>query len=218
MGDACMVFVHAPSLEKQYLEKGVIEDGKIFAYNYFVIVGPPRDPAGVKNAKSAVEAFRAIYIAGEEGKAVFVSRGDNSGTHVKELSLWKAAGLDPRGRSWYKESGQGMAQTLVMASEMGAYTLSDIGTYLKLKSEGKIPGLEILYASGEELINIYSVYLVKTCTGKERQAAEEFAKFVVEYQDLIGSYGVDRYGQPLFYPAKGKEDYLRQVWERLAGG
>ncbi len=218
MGDACMVFVHAPSLEKQYIEKGVIEGGRIFAYNYFIIVGPSSDPAGVKGAGSAVEAFKAIYRAGEEGRTVFVSRGDNSGTHVKELSLWKSAGLDPRGRPWYKESGQGMAQTLVMASEMGAYTLSDIGTYLKLKSGGKIPGLEILYASSEELINIYSVYLVKSCTGDERKAAEEFAKFAVERQDLVGSYGVDKYGQPLFYPAEGKEDYLRQAWERLAGG
>lgn len=218
MGDACMVFVHAPSLEAQYIEKGVIGEGRIFAYNHFIIVGPPGDPAGVRGAASAVEAFKRIYEAGEQGKAVFVSRGDNSGTHVKEMSLWRKAGLDPSGRPWYKESGQGMAQTLIMASEMGAYTLSDIGTYLKLRSEGKIPGLEVLYTGGEELINIYSVYLVESCKGDERKAAEEFARFVHERQDLIGSYGVDKYGQPLFHPAEGKEDYLREAWQRLARG
>ncbi len=217
-GDACLVLVHAPSLEKKYIEEGVIADGRIFAYNYFVIVGPEDDPAGVKSAESAVGAFKRIYAAGEEGRALFVSRGDNSGTHVKELSIWRLAGLDPSGRDWYKESGRGMAETLVMASEMGAYTLSDIGTYLKMKKEGRIPGLTVLYSNSTELINIYSVYLVKSCSGDERRAAEEFAEFIIGNQDLIGSYGVEEYGQPLFYPAKGMEEELRSIWDQLARG
>ncbi|ABM80207.1 extracellular solute-binding protein [Hyperthermus butylicus] len=215
-GDACIVFVHAPSLEKEYIEKGVIEDGRIFAYNYFIIVGPADDPAGVRRAVNAVDAFRRIYEAGEAGKAKFVSRGDNSGTHVKELSIWRMASLDPHGKKWYLEVGAGMADTLVRANELGAYTLSDIGTYLKLKKDGRIPNLEILYSNSMELINIYSVYLVKSCQGGERKAAEEFAEFLVTHQDLIASYGVEKYGQPLFYPAEGHEDELARIWQQLA--
>ncbi len=218
-GDACAVFVHAPSLEKKYLEKGLIEEHRIIAYNYFVVVGPRDDPAGVRGAGSAVEAFEKIYAAGEEGRAVFVSRGDNSGTHVKELSLWRAAGLDPRGRPWYFETGSGMGETLVKANELRAYTLSDIGTYLKYKSLGRIPVLEILYTNSTELINIYSTYLSAKCTGPERRAAEGFLEFVYENQEkLIGGYGVEEYGQPLFYPAKPVEDKLWETWERLARG
>ncbi len=217
-GDACMVFVHAPSLEKKYIEMGVLENGRIIAYNYFAIAGPGSDPAGVRGAESAVDAFRRIYQAGEEGRARFVSRGDNSGTHVKEMSIWRMAGLDPRGRSWYLESGQGMAQTLIMADELEAYTLTDTGTFLKLKREGRLPGLEILYTNSTELINIYSVYLVKGCSGEERRVAEMFQEFVYRNQELIARYGVDRYGRPLFYPAEGREDELRRIWEALAEG
>lgn len=217
-GDACMVFVHAPSLEREYVEKGVLEQHRIIAYNFFVIVGPQDDPAGVRGAKSATEVFMKIYVAGEEGKATFVSRGDYSGTHVKELSIWRFASLDPRGRPWYRESGAGMAQTLVMANELRAYTLSDIGTYLKLKKDGKLPNLEILYANSTELINIYSVYIVKSCAGEERKYAELFADFIYNNQDLIGRYGVDKYGQPLFYPAKDKESDLYKIWLKLSRG
>ena len=217
-GDACLVLVHAPSLERRYVEEGVLVGGARFAYNYFVIVGPRGDPANVSGAASAVEAFRRIYAAGEEGLAVFVSRGDRSGTHVRELELWRRAGLDPHGRPWYRESGQGMAQTLIMADELGAYTLSDIGTFLKLERDGRIPGLRLLYSGDPSLINIYSVYLVASCRGRERRAAEEFARFILERQDLIASYGVDRYGQPLFYPAQGREEWLESQWRTLAGG
>ncbi|HDI02424.1 MAG TPA: extracellular solute-binding protein [Ignisphaera sp.] len=217
-GDACMVFVHAPSLEKKYIDRGILEKHRIIAYNYFIIVGPADDPAHIKNSTNAVEAFSRIYRAGEEGKAVFVSRGDNSGTHVKELSIWRTAGLDPHGRPWYRESGSGMAQTLVIANEMNAYTLSDIGTYLKLKVDRKIPNLEILYSNSTELINIYSIYIVSSCKGNERKYAEEFSRFVYEHQELISDYGVDRYGQPLFYAAKDREDELYKIWQELAKG
>ena len=217
-GDACLVFVHAPSLELAYIRAGVLERGAIFAYNYFVIVGPSDDPAGVRAAASAAEAFRRIYEAGEAGLARFVSRGDNSGTHVRELSIWRAAGLDPRGRPWYVERGAGMAETLVTASEMQAYTLSDIGTYLKLKREGRLHDLEVLYTNSSELINIYSVYLVSSCAGEEREVAEEFMEFVVERQDLIAGYGADEYGQPLFYPARERLDELKRLWWSLAEG
>ncbi len=218
-GDACMVFVHAPSLERRYMEEGVITDGRIFAYNYFIIAGPPSDPAGVREAESPVDAFERIYEAGERGEASFASRGDNSGTHVKELSVWRAAGLDPKGRPWYLETGSGMGATLLVANEKGAYVLSDIGTFLKYSKDGKLPDLVILLEGGDELLNIYSVYLVPSCTGEEAKYARAFADFVVrDAQDLIARYGVSKYGQPLFYPAMGKLDWLRKRWQALAGG
>ena len=218
-GDVCAVFVHAPSLEEAYAEKGVIVGGRIFAYNYFVIVGPSSDPAGVRGAKSAAEAFSRIYRAGEGGRALFVSRGDNSGTHVRELSIWRLAGLDPHGRPWYKEAGQGMAETLVMTNEMMAYTLSDISTFLSLKKRGRLPNLEVLYSGGEELINIYSAYLVESCGGAERMYAEKFIEFVAgpEGQEIIASYGEEEFGRPLFSPAASRLQELKALWEKLAG-
>lgn len=218
-GSACMVFVHAPSLEKTYIEKGSIENGRVIAFNYFVIVGPKSDPAGIRGAGSAVEAFKRIYEAGEEGRAKFVSRGDMSGTHVREMKLWRLAGLDPEGRPWYLVSGTGMGQTLVMASEIGAYTLSDVGTFLAYKREGRIPGLEALYTGDRLLINVYSVYISSSCTGPERRAAEGFLEFVAgpDGQSIIANYGLEKYGAHLFYPALGNETRLREAWEWLAG-
>ena len=219
-GEACMVFVHAPSLEKRYLEAGVLEGHRFIAYNFFAVVGPRSDPAGVREAGSAVDAFRRIYAAGEKGEARFVSRGDRSGTNVREMALWRLAGLDPRGKKWYIVSGQGMAKTLVMADELGAYTLSDTGTFLKLSLDGRIPGLALLYTNSSDLMNVYSVYLVKSCRGEEAKYARMFADFVAgpEGQRIIASYGADRYGRPLFYPAAGHEGMLREVWSRLAEG
>jgi len=219
-GDACMVFVHAPSLERRYIEEGVLTEHRFMAYNYFAVVGPTTDPAAVAASSSAVDAFKRIYQAGEEGKAKFVSRGDNSGTHVREMMIWRLAGLDPTGRPWYIVSGQGMAKTLVMAEELGAYTLSDTGTFLKLSLDGRIPGLSLLYTNSSELINVYSVYLVRGCSGDPARYARLFAEFVTgpEGQRIIASYGVDRYGEPLFYPAMGHEEMLREAWERLAQG
>ena len=216
-GDACMVFAHAPSLEAKYLASGDLVYGRIFAYNYFVIAGPESDPAEVRKAASAVEAFKNIYIAGEEGKAKFVSRGDNSGTHVKELSIWSRTGLDPRGKPWYLEVGSGMAQTLIVANEEEAYVFSDIGTFLKFKKEGKIPRLVVLYTNDTELINIYSVYLSKHCRGNEREIALAFIEFIAgEAQNLVEYYGVNEYGENLFSPARNKYDWLEEVWRELA--
>ncbi len=215
-GEVCMVFVHAPPLEKEYINRGIIEYHRIFAYNYFVIVGPPGDPANVSNAQTAVEAMKRIYAAGEEGRAVFVSRGDNSGTHVKEMSLWEMAGLGPRGRPWYKETGSGMAETLKVASELEAYTLSDIGTFLKVKPAN----LVVLYENSSELINIYSVYIVSSCDGEPREEASGFIDWLTssEGQNLIASYGVEEYGRSLFYPAQGVLEELWELWTVLAGG
>lgn len=217
-GDACALFVHAPSLESLYLSNATIYGHRIFAYNYFIIVGPPEDPANISKAQSAVEAFKRIYDAGEKGLAVFISRGDKSGTNVKELSLWAQAGLNPSGRPWYKNCGCGMDQALVQASEMRGYTLSDIGTYLAFKKQNRIPGLEKLYERGSELINIYSMYMSSACPeGPEKRYAQRFIDFVYQNQErLVGSFGVSQYGQPLFYPAKGVEDQLMRTWRELA--
>ena len=218
-GDACLVLVHAPSLEKEYIDKGVLTDGHIFAYNYFIVIGPKDDPANASYSSNITEAFRRIYLAGELGKAKFISRGDRSGTNVRELMIWNLTGLNPKGKSWYIETGSGMGETLLVANEFKAYTLSDIGTFLKFKSEGRIPNLVILYSNDTELINIYSVYMVSTCSGIEKSIANSFIKFLTgDAQELIAKYGIHEYGQPLFYPAKGKSEWLSKIWSMLASG
>jgi len=217
-GDVCAVLVHAPSLEIQYLSSGAISNHTIFAYNFFVIVGPPDDPANVSRAPNAVEAFRRIYETAEKGATVFISRGDGSGTHVKELQLWKASGLNPSGKPWYRECGCGMTEALMMANEMNGYTLSDIGTFLKLKRGGRIQNLVELYSNSTELINVYSAYLSAKCLGPERDYAAKFIQFLAsdEGQKLIASYGAYEYGRQLFYQAKGCEEWLSEIWSKLA--
>jgi len=217
-GDACAVLVHAPSLEQKYISQGVITDHQIFAYNYFIIVGPKSDPANVSGASSAADAFRRIYLVGEEGKTVFISRGDNSGTNVKELQIWNDSGLDPMGKQWYKSIGGGMDQALLVANELNGYTLSDMGTFLLFSKNGRLPNLALLFQNSAELINIYSSYIAASCSGSNLTAAREFVDFVNGAQDLIGSYGLDKYGAPLFYPAKGNEDFLNRTWSELAKG
>lgn len=218
-GDVCAVFVHAPNLERKYLDMGVIADRHTFAYNYFVIVGPADDPANVSGAKDAVEAFARIYRAAEEGRAAFVSRGDNSGTHVRETAIWNRTGLDPSGRPWYKSCGCGMDQALIMANELRAYTLSDLGTFTMFYREGRLPNLKLLYQNSTDpnTINIYSAYVVSSCTGSARQYTEDFLKFVYDNQvQLVGTYGADKYGQPLFYPARDNPE-IEALWRQLAG-
>jgi tungstate transport system substrate-binding protein len=219
--DVCAVLIHEPGLEKQYIDKGVISGRKIFAYNYFVLVGPAGDPAGISNSSNLVEAFKKIYYAGEGSKALFISRGDNSGTHVRELRVWGLAGLSVEGAGWYLNCGCGMSEALVMANELGAYTLSDVGTYLKLENSGRLGRLRILYENkGDNLtINVYSAYVVEGCSGLEKKYAELFVNFIYENQrELIGSFGVNEYGRPLFYPAKDKELIIQELWDAIASG
>ncbi len=214
-GDVDMVFVHAPNLEKEYIEEGILINGTIFAYNNFIIVGSVNDPANISNC-DPVEAMRRIYETGEAGKALFVSRGDNSGTHQRELLLWRLAELNATGKSWYIETGSGMSETLLVANEKDAYTLTDTGTYLKLKRENKLPNLETLVDEGFVLLNIYSAYIVNPDVHPhvKYDLAMDFLLFVIsnEGQELIGSYGVEEFGVPLFYPAKGKENDLYSAW------
>ena len=149
-GEADVLLVHSPEAEKKFMEKGAGSSRRLVMHNDFIIVGPATDPARVKGAKTSAEAFKKISQAG----ALFLSRGDNSGTHAKEKGLWKAAGINPDGQKWYQQTGLGMGQTLNVAAEKKGYTLADRGTYLALK---KTLGLEILVEGDAKLLNVYHV-------------------------------------------------------------
>ena len=205
-GDADLVLVHSPSMENTFMQVdnlGVVR--KIIAYNFFIIVGPAGDPAGIEN-KSPTAALSAIATAGRAGNAKWISRGDNSGTHTKEKSLWTKAGFSAdnlREESWYVEAVQGMGATLNMASQMQAYTLSDIGTYLKFSKEGSI-NLKKFSENVKDLLNVYSVMAINPTLHPELNfsGAIDFIEFLVsdEGQNFIGNFGVGDYGRPLFYP------------------
>lgn len=201
-GDADVTLVHAPALEKKYVADGKLLNRRLVMYNDFVIIGPKYDPAKVRQTKSAVSALKAI----EQAKAPFVSRGDNSGTHALETSLWKSAGVDPTG-PWYIEAGQGMGATLGIANERNAYTITDRGTLLAL---GKRVSLPILIEGDRALLNIYSVLEVNPANGPRINSAggKAFADFMVspQTQKAIRSFGVEKFGQSLFFPVAGKKE------------
>jgi len=201
-GDADVALVHAPSLEKKYVAEGKLQNRRLVMYNDFVIIGPKDDPAKITSLKSAVAALKAI----EQSKARFVSRGDNSGTHNLEQSLWKTAGIQPKG-SWYIEAGQGMGATLGIAQERSAYTITDRGTYLALQRRVTLP---ILVQGDRTLLNVYSVLEVNPANGPRVNAAggKAFADFIVspQAQKLIKSFGVEKFGQPLFVPVADKRE------------
>jgi len=204
-GDADVVLAHAPSLEKESVVKGKLLNRRLVMYNDFIIVGPKNDPAKIRATKSAATALRAI----EQAKATFVSRGDKSGTHNKEVSLWKSAGSAPRA-PWYIESGQGMGATLGIANERNGYTLTDRATYLALS---KNLSLSMLVEGDRALLNIYSVLEVNPANGARVNVAggKAFADFMVSprTQKIIHMFGVDKFGQSLFVPVAGqKEDEL----------
>ncbi len=196
------MLVHAPKLELEYLAKGNLINRRLVMHNDFILVGPKNDPAGIKSEKKASEAFKKI--SGHRGP--FVSRGDNSGTHNKEKSLWQAADMTPQG-TWYIESGQGMGATLTIASEKGAYTLTDRATYLAFQKRIR---LVILLEGDAPLLNIYHVMEVNPSRHSRVNAGggKAFAEFLVspEAQGVIRNYGVDQYGQPLFFPDAGKAE------------
>jgi tungstate transport system substrate-binding protein len=218
-GDADVVLVHAPSVELDFLEGGYGLNRKIIAYNFFTIVGPADDPAQIEG-KTATEALTSILTYGQSmadqsgTTQIWVSRGDNSGTNSKEKSLWTAAGYDYADLSsepWFASTGQGMGATLTVANQKNAYTLSDIGTYLKFSTDGTID-LDALIVEEQSLLNVYSVMAVNTATVQANQAIHENINFqdamdFIEYlispstQQLINDFGKDTYGKPLFYEA-----------------
>ncbi|MDH7577094.1 MAG: extracellular solute-binding protein [Bacillota bacterium] len=201
-GEADVLLTHAPKSEKELVDAGTVTNYKLVMHNDFVIVGPAEDPAGIKGEKSAAEAFKKIAQKG----AAFVSRGDDSGTHKKELDIWKNAGIEPGG-SWYQESGTGMGQTLLVASEKKGYTLADRGTYL---AQQKNIELEVLVEGDKVLLNIYHVMQVnpQKFTKVNGDGAKAFVDFMVspETQRIIADFGKDEYGQALFVPDAGKNE------------
>jgi tungstate transport system substrate-binding protein len=189
-GNADALLVHSPDAEQEYMERGHGVSREAVMHNDFIVVGPAEDPARIKGAGSAAEAFTHIGKA----EAPFASRADESGTNTKELSIWEAAGTDPKG-SWYIETGQGMGETLTIAGQKRAYTLSDRGTFLATDSID----LDLLVEGGKDLLNPYHVIVVKA-DGVNRECAQEFSDWIIspEIQREIGRFGVAEYGEPLF--------------------
>ncbi|HSB65541.1 MAG TPA: substrate-binding domain-containing protein [Anaerolineales bacterium] len=205
MGQECnadVLLVHSPAAEKDFMSNNYGSDRRLVMHNDFIIVGPSSDPAGIKGSATAVEAFTKIADA----KAAFVSRADKSGTNSKELAIWKSANITPEG-DWYIESGQGMLATLQIASEKAAYTLSDRATYLANKDAVQ---LAILVEGDASLLNIYHVIVVNptNCPKVNNTGAIVFADYMVSAatQTLIGSFGMEKFGQPLFTPDAGKDE------------
>ena len=208
-GDADIVLVHSPSQEKTFLTNGYGVCRRIIAYNYFTIVGPNTDPAEI-TGKNATEALKSILAYGRNQtgqKIIWASRGDNSGTFSKEQSLWTSAGYNQTTittESWYATTGSGMADTLNVANQKSAYTLSDLGTYLKLSKDGTI-SLESLVSGGKSLLNVYSVMAVNPAkvSNVSFNDAIDFIKWLVSDtgQQVISNYGKTDYSQSLFYSA-----------------
>jgi tungstate transport system substrate-binding protein len=202
-GEADVLLVHSPDAEKKFMAAGNGVNRRLVMHNDFIIVGPQADPATIKMSPSSVAAFKKIALS----QSLFMSRGDNSGTHAKEKSIWKAAGIQPEGQKWYQQTGLGMGQTLSVAAEKKAYTLTDRGTYLALK---KNLGLDILNEGDALLLNVYSVIQVNPAKFKKLNVAgaKAFADFVLakDTQKIIGKFGVDKFGSPLFFPDAGKKE------------
>ena len=201
-GEADVLLVHAPDAEKAVVDKGAAINRLLVMHNDFVIVGPPADPAGIAGRPSVVETFKQLAAKG----AVFVSRGDDSGTDKMEKSLWKKAGVQPAG-SWYVRAGAGMGQTLRIASEKAGYTLTDRATYLANQSTLQ---LKIVLEKDPVLLNIYHVMQVNPAKFPKVNSAgaKAFSDFLRSEggQQLISQFGVAKFGSPLFFPDAGKSD------------
>lgn len=204
-GDVDVIVVHSKAREEQFVAEGHGVERVPFAYNYFLIVGPEADPAGISGMRPE-DAFTKLMAEGKANSQVkFVSRGDDSGTHGKEKAVWASAGYDyedvRRAGAWYVEAGSGMGPILVMANEMRAYTLSDVGTYLAYKSD---LDLVAIVDEGDILLNVYSV--IAAARSEKAEMANNLVEFLTleEIQELIGEYGVEEYGRQLFTPCAGQ--------------
>ncbi|HIJ96365.1 MAG TPA: solute-binding protein [Desulfuromonadales bacterium] len=199
-GEADVLLVHSPDAEKKFMADGFGVSRRLVMHNDFIIVGPAADPAKIKGV-TAAEALKRIA----QSTSIFVSRGDNSGTNAKEKGLWKAAAITPDGQKWYQQTGLGMGQTLNVAAEKHGYTLTDRATFLALK---KGLGLVILTEGDSKLLNIYHVIELNPAKSPKINVigGKAFADFmtVKKTQDLIGRFGVEKFGAPLFFPDAGK--------------
>ena len=202
-GEADVLLVHSPAAEEKFVVEGFGINRKLVMHNDFIIVGPAEDPAHIKGMQSTPDVFKKIAST----KALFLARGDNSGTHAKEKAVWNAAGINPEGEKWYQQTGLGMGQTLQVAAEKKGYTLADRGTYLSLR---KSLNLDVLLSGDAILLNIYHVIEVNPAKWPKVNAtgARAFADFMVskETQDIIKTFGVDKFGSPLFFPDAGKKE------------
>jgi tungstate transport system substrate-binding protein len=196
-GEADVILAHSPKAEEELVAAGFGIEREPVMYNDFIIIGPTDDPAGISDARDAAAALALIAEIG----APFISRGDESGTHTKELGLWEKAGIDPAGQSWYQETGQGMGATLNVTNEKAGYTLSDRGTYLAQREN---LDLHVLLEGDSALFNPYTVMVVnpEKHADVNVDAARAFAAFITsaDTQAVIRDFGVDQYGEPLFVP------------------
>jgi tungstate transport system substrate-binding protein len=201
-GEADVLLVHSPDAEKKFVAEGYGVNRMLVMHNDFVVLGPKTDPAKVKGTKSAKEALKKIAAA----NALFLSRGDNSGTHALEKKLWKSTGMNPEGQRWYQQTGLGMGQTLNVAAEKNGYSIADRGTYLSMK---KNLGLGIVVEGDGALLNIYHVIEVNPAKWPKvnTAGAKAFANFVVgkKAQSIIKTFGVKKFGSALFFPDAGKK-------------
>jgi tungstate transport system substrate-binding protein len=202
-GEADVLLVHSPAAEKKFVAEGFGINRRLIMHNDYIIVGPSEDSAKIKGLKSASEAFKKIASA----KALFLSRADKSGTHSKEMDIWKTSGIKPEGEKWYQQTGLGMGQTLNVTAEKKGYTLADRGTYLALK---KNLGLDILVEGDAILLNIYHVIEVNPAKWPKVNVpgGKAFGDFMVskETQEIIKTFGVEKFGSPLFFPDAGKKE------------
>jgi len=201
-GEADVLLVHSPAAEQKLVKEGYGINRRLVMHNDFIVVGPASDPAKIKGMKSTIDVFKKIAST----QSIFMSRGDNSGTHAKEKDIWKKSGVKNEGEKWYQQTGLGMGQTLNVASEKAAYTLADRGTYLALK---KKLSLDILAEGDAVLLNIYHVIEVNPAKWPKVNAAgaKAFADFMVskETQAVIKTFGVEKFGSALFFPDAGKK-------------
>ncbi len=201
-GEADGLLVHSPAAEEQLMAAGKAGRRLLVMHNDFVIIGPGNDPAGIRSLPDATAAMSALA----KGKAPFISRGDESGTHQLERRLWDKAGVEP-GAPWYQESGQGMGQTIQIATEKDGYTISDRATYLATRHD---PGLEVLLEGDPALLNVYHVIeITKKAGGRVNEAGgRAFADWITSpaAQELIAQFGVARFGRPLFVADAGKDE------------
>lgn len=202
-GEADVLLTHFPSAEKRFVAEGYGINRRIVMHNDFVVVGPKEDSVKIRGIRKADESFKKIASM----HALFLSRGDHSGTHDKEKAIWKAAGLNPERERWYQQTGLGMGQTLNIAAEKKGYTLADRGTYLSLKKNLK---LDTLVEGDRILLNIYHVIEVNPAKWPKVNGfgAKALADFLVsrEAQEVIRTFGLDKFGLPLFFPDAGKKE------------